>query len=354
MKYKILALGEIGHFLDCNDENFHCVSIQKKNPAIRYKNGRYFSIPLFFEVRKKIKNGYYDLILCGNNPYPIHIHDRSLLKNIRNFIHMLFFDFPALGLSTLPLLLGKSRIPVAGINSDDRPRIQKEDFYLLGKCNCYFMRELPQNKALLFLNANKRSNDLHSIKDNKFYNEIIKKIYPISLGVPDEIAHYKRANLKNIDIFFCGNIVNSTVRQDGFNLLNKLEDEGYKVLCITDRIPFPEFYNYCSRSWLVWSPNGFGWDCLRHYEICMAESVPVINYPTIIRYQPLMEGEHCFYYGVEGEHLYNVIKNALKNKDRLKQMGETARKHCLQYHTRSKILQYIIETTQVKINTQNL
>ncbi|MFZ1980797.1 MAG: hypothetical protein WAU61_05770 [Smithella sp.] len=52
----------------------------------------------------------------------------------------------------------------------------------------------------------------------------------------------------------------------------------------------------------------------------MAESVPVINYPTIIRYQPLMEGEHCFYYGVEGEHLYNVIKNALKNKDRLKQM----------------------------------
>jgi hypothetical protein len=82
----------------------------------------------------------------------------------------------------------------------------------------------------------------------------------------------------------------------------------------------------------------------------MAESVPVINYPTIIRYQPLMEGEHCFYYGVEDEHLYNVIKNALKNKDRLKQMGETARKHCLQYHIRSKILQYIIETTLAQRN----
>jgi hypothetical protein len=63
-----------------------------------------------------------------------------------------------------------------------------------------------------------------------------------------------------------------------------------------------------------------------------------------------MEGEHCFYYGVEGDHLYQVIKNALKNKDRLRHMGEMARNHCLQYHIRSKTLQYAVEATLAKAN----
>jgi hypothetical protein len=349
-KYKILALGEIGQFRDYIDDNFYCVSIHKKNHEIRYKNGHLFSIPLFLKLRKQIINRYYDLILCGSNPYPIYLHDRSLFKNIRNFIYILFFDFPSLGLSMLPLLLGKTKIPITGIDSNDMPKIPKEDFYLLKKCCYYFMRELPQNKRLLLGNANRRSNDLHSIKNNQFYSEVIKKIYPISPGASDEIAKHERTNLKDIDIFFCGNVNNSTVRKDGINVLKKLEDEGYKVLCITDRIPFTEFYDYRARSWLVWSPNRFDWDCVRHYEICLAESVPVINYPTIIRYQPLMEEEHCFYYGVEGDHLYQVIKNALENKDRLRHMGEMARNHYLQYQTRSKTLQYIVKTTLAKAN----
>lgn len=348
-KYKILALGEIHQFIDYIDNDFHCVSIHKRKNN-KYRNGKSFSLKSFFSLRRKIKNGYYDLVLCGSNPFPIHLHDRSLFKNIRNFLYALFFDFPSLGLSMLPLLLRDTEVPVAGINSGDKPRIPKEDFYLLKRCSYYFMRELPQNKRLLFLNANKRSNAMEAIKDNPFYNEIIKKICPISLGVSDHVAEYKRLNSKDIDIFFCGDIKNSTVREEGINILKRLEDEGHKVLYITQRIPFDEFYDYCSRSWLVWSPGGLGWDCWRHYEVSLAESVPVINYPTIIRYRPLVEGEHCFYYGVEGEHLYQVMKDALRNKDKLKHMGETARKHCLRYHTRSRILQHIAETTMAKAN----
>jgi len=348
-KYKILALGEIFQFVDYVDDNFHCVSIYTKKNR-KYKKGTLFSPSLFFELRKRIKNGYYDLILCATNPFPIHIHDRSLLKNIRNLLHALFFDFASLGLSMLPLLLRDSTVPVAGINSHDKPRIPKEDFYLLKRCNWYFMRELPQNKKLLFLNANKRSNALEAIKDNSFYSEIVKKIRPISLGVSDNIVKYGRGNSKDIDIFFCGDIVNSTVREDGLKTLKRLETEGYNVVCITDRIPFDEFYDYCLRSWLVWSPGGLGWDCFRHYEVALAESVPVSNYPSIARYQPPVEGEHCLYYGIEGDHLYRVIKSALNNKDRLEEMGKAARKHCIRYHTVSKILQHVVETTLLETN----
>jgi hypothetical protein len=341
---KVLALGEIGQFLGYDHEKFDCISIHKKNINIRYKHGQLFSLSLFFKLRKKIKNGYYDLILAGSNPYPIYLHDRSLFKNVRNFLDILFFNFPAIGLSLLPWLLRGTDIPLAGVNSDDRPRIPKEDFYLLKRGDCYFMREMPQDKTLLFLNADKRSKALENIRGNAFYQKAFKKMYPISLGIADRIAKHKLAPSKDIDVFFCGDI-NSTVREEGAKNLQKLSQEGYKVQFLTSRIPFDEFYDYCSRSWLVWSPNGRGWDCYRHYEACMAGSVPVINYPTIIRYQPLMDRKHCFYYGNEGDHLYHMIKDALNNKNKLKQMGEAARNHCLQFHTSSEILRYIIETT---------
>jgi hypothetical protein len=63
-----------------------------------------------------------------------------------------------------------------------------------------------------------------------------------------------------------------------------------------------------------------------------------------------MEGEHCFYNSAEGDHLYRVMKNALENKDRLRHKEEMAKNHCLQYHTRSKTFQYIMETTLAKAN----
>ena len=341
---KILALGEIGQFLSYDHENFDAISVHKKNKNIRYKHGRIFSLAVFFQLRRRIKSGYYDLILAGSNPYPIHLHDRSIFKNIRNFIDIIFFNFPAMGLTLLPFMLRSSDIPLAGVNSDDRPRIPKEDFYLLSRCDCYFMREMPQDKTLLFLNANKRSNALENIRETPFYQQAFKKIYPVSLGIADRIANQKRASSKDIDIFFCGDI-NSTLREEGAGNLQRLSEEGYKITFLTDRIPFDEFYDYCSRSWLVWSPNGRGWDCYRHYEACMAGSVPVINYPTIFRHEPLMDREHCFYYGNEGDHLYQVVKSALADKERLKQMGEKARNHCIEYHTSLKILQYIVETT---------
>jgi DNA-binding transcriptional regulator YhcF (GntR family) len=56
------------------------------------------------------------------------------------------------------------------------------------------------------------------------------------------------------------------------------------------------------------------------------------------------------YYGIEGDHLYRVIKSALNNKDRLEEMGKAARKHCIRYHTVSKILQHVVETTLLETN----
>jgi len=96
----------------------------------------------------------------------------------------------------------------------------------------------------------------------------------------------------------------------------------------------------------VWSPEGLGWECLRHYEAALAGSVPLMQSPSILRYAPLQEGEHAFYYYLEGEHLAFRIRQALQNRARLVEMGRAARQHVLQWHTHEALGRYVIEETR--------
>ena len=90
-----------------------------------------------------------------------------------------------------------------------------------------------------------------------------------------------------------------------------------------------------ARAWLTWSPEGLGWECFRHYEAPFAFSVPIINSPTIIRYRPLIDGIHAFYYCPdEPNALAEKVKTALGDKKRLREMAERAHAHVLKYHLR--------------------
>ncbi len=77
-----------------------------------------------------------------------------------------------------------------------------------------------------------------------------------------------------------------------------------------------------------------GWDCNRHYEAGIAQSVPVMNQPTIIRHAPLLEGVHGVYYDVEPGGLERAAVAALADKDRLKTMAIAARDHVFAHHIR--------------------
>ena len=99
------------------------------------------------------------------------------------------------------------------------------------------------------------------------------------------------------------------------------------------RLERQEFFERMSRAWLTWSPHGFGWDCLRHYEAPLAFSVPVISAPTIVRQFPLIHGEHCFYYFPdEPDSLGTTIRKALADKDCLRQMAKAARSLVISHH----------------------
>jgi hypothetical protein len=135
------------------------------------------------------------------------------------------------------------------------------------------------------------------------------------------------------------------MRERGIGELTALRAQGLVVDIPEQPLPRAEFYRRCAAAWLTWSPEGYGWDCFRHYEALACRSVPVANYPTIERHRPLLAGEHAFYYGVEPGGLTDVVQAALRDKARLLRMAEAGRTHVLTHHTPDAIARHIVATT---------
>jgi glycosyltransferase involved in cell wall biosynthesis len=157
---------------------------------------------------------------------------------------------------------------------------------------------------------------------------------------------------KKTDVFFSGDCTNRINRQRGLRQLEALKAEGYAIDITHDRLPREEFWRRCAQAYIVWSPEGFGWDCFRHYEAALAGSVPLMQVPTIYRYAPLKDGVHGLYYCVEEEGLALRIRQALQNRTWLAEMGIAARRHVLERHTLDALSRYIIEETQSTLAKQ--
>src|SRR4029453_1836066 len=103
------------------------------------------------------------------------------------------------------------------------------------------------------------------------------------------------------------------------------------------QLSLQDFYRRCAQAWIVWSPEGLGWDCFRHYEALGCGSVPVINQPTIERHQPLLGGEHAVYYDPVPGELTRTIVAALADKDRLRAMARAGKSHVMTHHTQDAL-----------------
>src|ERR1700733_6831251 len=242
----------------------------------------------------------------------------------------------------------------------DELTIDHRDLWLLKRCDLYFKRELAQNVWTTLQRVQPPHTTYQIATTNLPFLKLTNKFRTFSIGVSVErLARFRDAvtgSLESMtkyhDIFFAGTTVYSTVREEGIRRLLKLRAEGYAVYVPEERISQREFDQALCASWLVWSPEGCGWDCYRHYEACLAGSVPVINYPSTRRYAPLLDGIHCFYYAMEGDDLVQKIKAALVNKARLAEMAQAARKHVLQYHTCEHLGAYILSELQFDLGSE--
>ena len=219
---------------------------------------------------------------------------------------------------------------------------------MLDSCVCFFKRELPQNPCNAFLYTTPRTEDNGNVLVSETFQRRIKKLRPISLGIAPEICReYATLDLpKKTDVFFAGDTANRPNRIAGLKLLERLAKEGLAVDIAREKVPREEFIRRCAQAHIVWSPEGLGWECLRHYEAALAGSVPLMQSPSIHRYAPLAEDEHALFYYVEGDHLAFRIRQALQNRGRLIEMGRAARQHVLKWHTQEALGRYVIEETR--------
>jgi Glycosyl transferases group 1 len=236
--------------------------------------------------------------------------------------------------------------PVAILDQDDLPVINRNNFFLLDRCRLYFKRELPQDRWRVFLKTGHPNLPTPRFRNIPLYQTRIEKLRPISLGIPlSARMPFPEPVEKSVDIFFSGRIEGSSfLRGRGISELMTLREQGGIVIDIAERLPQAEFYSRCARARLTWSPEGLGWDCFRHYEVAACGSVPLMNQSTIERHRPLRQGMHAIYYEVEEGGLTRAVVAALADKPRLEAMARAARAHVLEHHTPKALATHIVST----------
>jgi len=300
-------------------------------------------------LRRALASNDFDLVVVQPGPFPPwdwqavarSLFRRSALRGVMPYFRMFGQQ----------MIRGNVAAPVAVWDWEDSPFIFSHNQFLLDRATLFFKRELPVDHWRVFMRTVHERLPTPRFRLLDKQRRRVAKLRPISLGLPsgrEKIAAARpvAAEQKTADVFFAGRVAgSSTVRERGLAELLALRDKGVRVDVPDKPLPLDEYLARIARAWLTWSPEGFGYDCFRTYEAAICGSVPILNRQTVERYQPLRDGEHCFYYDAEPGNLSAVIARALQDRSHLGQTAAAARAFVLAEHTPAALARYVAETT---------
>jgi hypothetical protein len=302
-----------------------------------------FGLLAAVKMWRGLARGDYDLVVLGCVKRGVWNPGASLFRNLLSVLRYLAHP-SSFGPYLAAWLARRHNVPAVAYDQSDTMLIVSSSFFLFPYIRCFFKRELPQNKWQVFLSTTSRNGDVSNIRRQPFFQDALAKVrpFPLNVGPPAYDFPAVTAERKTIDIFYSGDNPKTTVRTEGVQLLARLAEQGIRVDLPRERLPREEFLRRIAAAWLVWSPEGSGWECERHAEVLIRGSVPVINYPTIHRYKPLLDGVHAFYYGCEEDHLLHVVRKALQDKEALLRMVEAGREHLRQWYAAPRVAEYVL------------
>jgi glycosyltransferase involved in cell wall biosynthesis len=297
------------------------------------------------QVLRDIRAGRYDIVVAYPPLYtPLHPRYWG-----RAFFRRPWSPWSALTRcwGTSYLRLGECPVPLAIVELEDCSSMGAPMAALLERATLAFKRELPTDRWRLLSGVAHPHLPTLRIRRSAKWARRLAKIRPLNLPVFGDSGRFPTNGFpeKSVDVFFAGGVAeNSTLRKEGLVELEKLRDHGVSVDRPEGRLPFAEFCERMSRAWLTWSPEGLGWQCFRHAEAGLCYSVPVINYPTVVRATPLEEGVHAFYYPPESGGLTQTILRALADKEQLQRMACAAQAFSAANFTVKACCDYVLST----------
>jgi hypothetical protein len=343
---RILEIGAIPYLWNAFPDTTKFYSSWNDETFESPTHGRHIvSLACLPALRRHLADPSFDLVVVHappNSPWSGGAVVRAMFR--RSVLHG---NIPAFRGFGTELLRGRVAAPLVVLDLEDSTTIGRCNLFLLDKAALYFKRELPTDHWQVFATVHSRV-PTSRFRGRERPRERIAKLRPISLGLPFSIAQKLSALPppdceKTIDVFFAGRVRNSsTVRQRGLEELLALRDEGYVIDVAEPTLPVGEYLARCSRAHLVWSPEGYGWQCFRTYEAAICGATALCSRQRIERYRPLVEGVHALYYDIEPGQLTRTVRAALENRDRLRAIGAAARKHVQTFHTPAAIAHYIV------------
>jgi hypothetical protein len=297
------------------------------------------------EVAKRIRQHAYAAAFIGK-PTRLWNSRKALWRNAWWLARRCARGFSPFRLGPLLSLLRAAQVPIAGVDLSDTPVIDNSRFSILGACQVFFKRELPTNPANCFLYTTDRTEETGNIARIPFFNAALPKLRPLSVGLPDarfeQLAAHHPA--KDSDLFFAGTVTNRPTRAMGLAELQRLDREGFRVLATDKKFSDREYQALAARALVCWSPEGYGFECTRTYEVAALGSVPVLKFPPIIPYAPFRAGIEGLFYTHESIDLYDAVKARFADPAGLEEMGRRAREHVRKHHRDSALAAYMLNT----------
>jgi hypothetical protein len=286
-----------------------------------------------------------ELIVC----HPNFVSPWTLRHINRNIVSRRFIEgrSPLVRAIAPELLRRRGRARLIVLDHEDLPVINRDNLFLLDRCDLWFKRELPADHWRVFTKTAHAHLPTPRFRSRPRNIRWVEKLRPLSIGLPlgvEDLLPPPAPAEKRVDVFFSGRVAgSSTLRARGLAELRALESQGVTLDIPDAPLPRPEFYQRCAAAHLVWSPEGLGWDCFRHYEAGACGSVPLINQPWLDRHAPLVGGQHALYYDVEPGGLTRALTAALADKPALARMAAAAQAHVMAHHTPDALARYVVE-----------
>jgi hypothetical protein len=297
------------------------------------------------EVVRRIRGGMYGAAFIGK-PVGLWNPRKAFWRNAWWLARRASLGARPFRLRPLLSLLQAANVPIAGADTSDTPVIDNSRFPIFAASKIFFKRELPTNPTHSFLYTSDRAEDPGNIMRIPFFSQGLSKLCPVSLGVPDarfeQLAALNPA--KDIDVFFAGTVTNRAARQTGLREIQRLEQDGLRVVATGKKFTDAEYLALAARALVCWSPEGFGFDCFRTYEVAALGSIPLLKSPPIRAYAGFRAGVDALFYTHEALDLYEMLKASLVEPSKLAAMGKVARERVRLHHRDSSLAAYMLKT----------